>query len=134
MIIAARRSLRSAPGDSDSLTLDGVAPHRHRDFDDAVFVRVLDITFGRALRQWKRPGVRPVAELRSHPSFALFLRFAPTLGGNMQHAVAHTDLDVLIGVDAREFGPNHHCVVLDLLLDTDPAFGTLCPIEDSKQI
>src|SRR5690606_14584777 len=99
-------------GDPLRLLLGRLGPG-HADGQDALVVGRLDVVHLDVGGKGEGAGEGAVAELRPAPLLLLLAALAV----DAQNAVRNGDVDVLVGVDAGQFGPDDVVAVLDVVLD-----------------
>src|ERR1019366_8106328 len=86
--------------DGDALARRLGFRYRGADLEDSLVVTGRDLVTVRVGGQRDRPGERAVPELRAVRLLVIFVPF----DADRQDTGGHRDLDVLIGIHAREFG------------------------------
>src|SRR5690606_26281708 len=96
--------------------------HRDPHLEDAVLVAGRDVVHVRPLRERNATRERAVAELRPVGLLGLGLAALLPAGVDVEHVVHDAQVDVLVGVDVRQLGPDDQgAVVVEELLDPQPA-------------
>src|SRR5512144_1773836 len=90
---------------------------RHAHLENSVLVRRRHLFLGHAFRKRNATRETAIAKLTAVAALRLLLRLLAAFRADVQRAILHRDLHVLVRIDARQLGPDDQLVALHRLLD-----------------